>query len=286
MTLRFSGKTELTLVDFVGRAKKIVASKGSVQVEVGTGPSYLCTDVPMLEVIPGDSRFPEDKAPATITVVDKMARSADWEVAEGTDPRLEKPVASYLPFRTKGQTKIAEVKDPERGPCLAVTLVSEKAVPDIVSEYALLRPKEPIAVPGKPRSVGVWVKGNSGWGQVMWEFVDAKGERWLSCGRGGWGCDMLDWPGKISVNFDGWNFLKFDLPVLRGIDEYPYPYNSPDPRQQMWPQWANTGGDGNIDYPIKLSGIVVEQRRKTVYLTEMVPVKALEIRLQNLSTSE
>jgi hypothetical protein len=23
---------------------------------------------------------------------------------------------------------------------------------------------------------------------------------------------MLDWPGKISIDFDGWNFLKFNLP--------------------------------------------------------------------------
>lgn len=292
VSLRFAdgsgrkGQTEFALIDFVGREKQCAIRRGRAQLTIGTGTTYIRTADPLQEVIPGTPEFPQDEIPPRLTVLNKMDRTVDWEIAEGTDNRLEKPMASYLPFRTQGKMTIQEADDSERGKCLAVTLVPEKEVPDLVSEYAFLRLKDPILAPGKPKSVGVWVKGNSGWGQVMWEFTDAKGERWLSCGRGGWGCEMLDWQGKIAINFDGWNFLQFDVPVSRGIDEYPYPYNCPDQRQLTWPEWVNTGGDGNVDYPIKLSGIVVELRRKMVYLTEMVPVKALEVRLQNLTTSE
>ena len=57
-------------------------------------------------------------------------------------------------------------------------------------------------------AIGVWVKGNSGWGEIMWEMQDAKGATYLSQGI------YMDWPGNISINFDGWNFLR--LPGQHG----------------------------------------------------------------------
>ena len=76
-------------------------------------------------------------------------------------------------------------------------------------DYAFLKLKTSAPVPGAPKTIGVWVRGNSGWGQLMWEYQDAEGEKWLSCGTGGYGCNVYDWPGQASINFDGWNFVQF-----------------------------------------------------------------------------
>jgi hypothetical protein len=62
-------------------------------------------------------------------------------------------------------------------------------------EYVVLRPRQPVAAPGPYEHAGIWLKGNSGWGEVMWEIEDAKGGKWLSqsvtrtsAGRDGPGC--------------------------------------------------------------------------------------------------
>jgi hypothetical protein len=136
-----------------------------------------------------------------------------------------------------------------------------------MNEYTFLNLKTPVPVPGRPATVGVWVKGNSGWGRVMWSFTDAEGKSWLSCGRGGWGCDMLDWPGDISINFDGWCFLRFPVPQDPG---------DPDG------QWlAKPWNHGTVAYPIKLTGLAVEMTRKSLDLTEMAPATPV-VRLKDL----
>ena len=99
-----------------------------------------------------------------------------------------------------------------------------------------------------------------------------QGERWLSCGRAGWGCDMLDWPGMISINFDGWNFLQMAIPAgTRNIEGYPMPFNVNTASNRILPQWTSRA-KAKIKYPITLTGVVIEMRRKTVYLDEMHPV--------------
>jgi len=153
--------------------------------------------------------------------------------------------------------------------------VPERPVADVIGEYAVLKLKEPIAVEAVPRAVGLWVRGNSSWGRVMWELVDAKGERWFSCGRGGWGCDMLDWEGHISINFDGWNYLEMPLPRPRAADEKVTGW--------MLPQWHTEGGDLRVDPPVRVVGIAVVLYRKAPYLDRLAPIGNLGIRLQGLS---
>jgi len=128
-------------------------------------------------------------------------------------------------------------------------------------------------VPGEPTTLGLWVKGNSGWGRPMWEFEDAEGERWLSCGTDGWGCDILDWPGEISVNFDGWCFLRFPVTKLS-------PARIINPGG-LAAQWVSRGNK-KVDYPIRLTGLAVEMTRKALDLTELVPVTPV-LRLKDLS---
>jgi hypothetical protein len=276
-TLHFSGKCRFTLVDIVGRQREVSADNGATTVPVETSAIYICTKTPVLKVTLGESRFPEDKAPTSVLAVNRMDRAAQWAIVAASDARLESPNPrsrpKCWPYRTRGVVTLAEVADPQRGRCLSVTLIPEKVVPDIFGEYVFLRLKEPMAVPGEPQTLGLWVKGNSGWGQMMWEVTDAEGTTWLSCGRDNWGCDMLDWPGKAAINFDGWNFLKLDLPAVKRKSEPVTVW--------MQPHWLS--GSLRVQYPIKVTGVVVELRRKMVYLDKMQPVRNPEIRLQGLS---
>ena len=74
-------------------------------------------------------------------------------------------------------SELREVRDEERGECLEFELKHEGSVPAVVGEYVALRLKEPVPIPDRPHSVGVWVKGDSSWGRVNWEVGDARGER-------------------------------------------------------------------------------------------------------------
>ena len=97
----------------------------------------------------------------------------------------------------------------------------------------------------------------------MWEFEDAEGEKWLSCGTGGYGCDIYDWPGHAAVNFDGWNFIQYPI----GADS---PYWIPTSPGAIGHQWQSDGsGDRKVTYPIKLTGLMVSMTPNVLYLTEL-----------------
>jgi hypothetical protein len=108
----------------------------------------------------------------------------------------------------------------------------------------------------------------------MWEFEDAQGEKWLSCGTGGYWCDVYDWPKQASINFDGWNFVQF--PIVQAS-----PVRLPNPGE-VSEQWRSSGGNNRIDYPIKLTGLAVNMTRQALDLTVMKPVNTV-IRLRDLS---
>ncbi|MDD5707199.1 MAG: hypothetical protein PHR35_14845 [Kiritimatiellae bacterium] len=274
VTLRFASKTKLTSIDIMGRERKLANAGRQLRLPVGTGVTYLKSESEIVEAIPGKPKFPEDPVPENAVVVAPMDAPAGWRMAEEKDARLERS-EKYMPFQTLGRAELKRVDDPAKGACVELTLIPSNGLPDIVSEYVFLKLKEPVAIPGEPTALGVWVKGNSSWGRVMWEFEDAKGETWLSCGRDDWGCDILDWPGNISINFDGWNFLKLNLPV-------PIPAGR-EPATWLRPQWFNSDGDLRVDFPIKLTGLVVAMNAETPYLDRMVPVRDLSIRLKAVS---
>src|SRR5690606_11669398 len=106
------------------------------------------------------------------------------------------------------------------------------------------------------------------------EIVDAQGEVWRSVGTSGWGCDILDWPGNISVNFDGWNFVSLALTETALFNDH-----SPGP---VLEQWVSSGGDKVIDYPISVSAVIVGMNRTPLELTGFTSAKNV-IRLKDIS---
>lgn len=272
--VQFAGDATVTVTDLYGRQRQAATRNRILPVQAGTGVLYLVSSRPVERIVAGTRTFPQDRPPIAPAIVSTMEALADWEIVPGKDERLDWPDGGNLPLRAAGKFALTEVTDPERGKCLELRPLREGALPDIVNEYTVLKLTKPVTLPGKPTTLGVWVKGNSSWGRLMWEFRDAKGESWLCSGPHGWGCDSLDWAGLLSINFDGWCFLSYPIvaqsPVkvisVGGVDA----------------QWVTRGGDHKVDYPITVTGLTVEMPRKALDLTEMVPYQA-GIRLQGLS---
>ena len=98
-------------------------------------------------------------------------------------------------------------------------------------EFAL---DKPIKLEGRPDVLNLRVKGNGGWGRVMFEMKDARGRVWTSCGNQYAGsCNASDNKGDSYISFDGWQTLR--IPVVRqyeGSDQFVMAPATPD----WWPE--------------------------------------------------
>lgn len=263
-TLQFERDQKVTVVDLYGRRRVVSTKKRELSLEAGTAAQYLLAEAPVVSIAAGARSFPGQN-PEGWSVANPMNRGDEWELVSGKDDRLECPTNPCLPLRTAGTFTLKEADDAEKGRCLELELKPGAKVPDIVTEYTVLKLKTPVLLQGQPTTLGVWVKGNSGWGRIMWTFEDAAGKSWLSCGTPGWGCDILDWPGEISVNFDGWCLLQF--PISRNS---PVMSNSPGGVEGQWV--VKNGSDKKVVYPVKVTGLAVEMAGRALDLTEMTPV--------------
>jgi len=261
MEFEFSADAAVTRVSFYGQSALLKTKGKRFTVTANPAVSYLVSPVTTARVSAGRRSF--DAPPLGAQVVDRMDDVARWRL----DP-AEQPITE--PTRKPGKFELRQVNDAERGACLELELKHDGAVPAVVGEYTALRLKEPVLIPGKPHSVGMWVKGDSSWGRVFWEITDAKGERWRSSG----GFDGGDWASYSSIDFDGWCFMTFPL-----TNDSPFKHIEPGPGIG---QWQHQNGDEKLDYPLKLTGLFIETHRQSLNLTKMAPVKG-HIRLKDVS---
>ncbi|MDQ3624841.1 MAG: hypothetical protein M3463_20560 [Verrucomicrobiota bacterium] len=127
-------------------------------------------------------------------------------------------------------------------------------------------------IPGKPAALGLWVKAASDWGRVVYCVRDARGERWISVGtKDQWNCnDLHSWS---AFNFDGWRYVRFELPGHREWDSF---------REFGATWWGSTGGDGIVDLPLQLESIIVERRTHVIYVNDVQPANPADVLLGEL----
>ena len=280
MMVEFDCDANVTVTDMYGASKMIRTKKRKLQVKTGEEVVYLTTSADVKSISTGKRIFPDDKPPkgAKLFVADDMSDASKWEIVDKVDLRVDNPVkhGNHWPFRIAGNYKLRQVKDAEKNECLEIELPENKKLNKLVKRYAMLKLKNSVEVSGKPLTLGVWVKGNSSWAKMMWEFEDAEGETWLSCGTGGYGCNIYDWPEQVAVNFDGWNFLQIPISLES-------PFKTPASPGSVKDQWRRAGnGNGKVDYPIKLTGIMVSMAPQTLYLKKMRKTKPV-LRFKNLT---
>ena len=133
-------------------------------------------------------------------------------------------------------------------------------------------PRKPVVLDGAPAQFGLWVKGASDWGRVVYVLKDAKGETWTSIGtQDQYNCDDVhSWS---AFNFDGWRYVRFELPGHTGYDSF---------RKHGTTWWRSDAGDGIVDLPLTLDRIIVEQRTHVLYVNDVQPAASDSVRFGKL----
>ncbi len=268
--LELAEETKLTQTALTGATTQLTTADKHLALTLSESPLYLAGPTPLTAVTVALQRdYPGERYPgsAQADIVAPMSDLADWHLVEGLDQRLETPHMNpaFAAIRRPGAFALSQVEDEQQGPSLELTHLPTNNCPALMQEYVFLRPTAPVAVAGRPATIGLWVKGNSSLGKIFWEIEDAEGERWLAAGTAGYGCNSYDWPDQAAINFDGWHLLQFPITELSPVKVY-------SPGENQW-QWQHDGsGNRQLDYPIKVTGVGVMQYRQVLHLLEMEPV--------------
>lgn len=252
-------------VDFYGRP---LAFRGRVL--ASEAAQYLHSPVPVKSITLGERTCTPEVALREFKLVKTALSAGEWEIASEPDPYLEiKPGQVWLPCMKLGKAELRSVLDPEKGACLELEIKNLDNLPDPYQEYAVIRLKNPVELPGAD-TCGLWVKGNSGWGQIFWEFTDAAGKRLLSAGSTA-NADISDYEGRRCINFDGWFHIAFPLSEKSPIIPTSTGFAN---------EWS--GDISHLQYPLKLTGIGFAAPARALVLTKRVPLRQV-IRIKDIT---
>ncbi len=232
-----------------------------MNITASTAAQYIITDAKMASIACGKRAYTDEwSVPLPgFKVVDAVDSLGKWELRKEPSPLVDDPKTFKYKYdidRTPAKAQVKEVDDPEKGRCLEISIASNDKLHKLMSEYAVIQLKKPIPIEGAVNSVGLWVKGNSGWGQIFWELEDASGTKLVSSGLGQY-VNAFDFEGRISINFDGWAFLS--MPVT---DKSPIRELSTGDIKNIW------SGNRSPKQPVKLTGIVFCAPAHPLYITD------------------
>lgn len=263
MEFQFPLDTDVTRIGFYGHPETLRTSGRRLTLAADSAVSYIVAPAAATNIRAGRRSFPGHQPPPGTQVISPMDDLAQWQLAPA-----EQPLTNHL--RRPGRFELRQVHDAQKGACIELQLKPTGELPAVVGEYTALRLKHPVSIPGRPHTVGIWVKGDSSWGRIYWEIEDARGERWRSSG----GFEGGDWGNHAAIDFDGWCFMTFPL-----TSDSPVKHLEPAPGLG---QWEHQGGDGRLDFPLKLNGLFVMTHRQSLNLTRMQPVSH-PVRLRDVS---
>ena len=268
-TLKVHGK-EAVLTDAMGNTTRLPVRDGTIRVPVSSSPVWL-TGVDKIEGFEfGTPTY--ETAPAKITRPLADMTPEQW-VYDGTEDKAYTD-HHFAVRRIPDPNLKAEFGMGENGhaDAVAITLPEEPGDRPLANRYGALKLIKPVTIPGKARALGLWIKGNSSWGRIVYQLRDAKGEIWTSNGtKDDWNCD--DPHGWSYVGFEGWKYVRFPLPGNK-------PYDSARDLDSTW--WGSSDGDGIVDLPLTMEKIFVEARNEVPYLSEMKMVTDRSYKLSGL----
>ena len=236
-----------------GKVTPFGGATGVSSLEFSWQPSYAIGDRPMKRIEVASRSFAEEeRMRANGAVVATFDSADDVKVtavnSQACNQRRALPI--YLP---SDDFSVSAVDDAEAGRCLEVSLdTSRRKVNKYFTECTRLELAKPVVIPEGANYIGVKVKGNSSWGQIRFEVVDADGARF----------DMLHWSvtdcidrfGTALLDFDGWGYVYY--PFDRGAE------------------WHRCdGGEAPMKFPVRLVAMVVGLNREKLDLSEFVPAE-------------
>lgn len=279
-----------TIIDSMDNATTVKAIGGSVSVTVGSAPVY----VTGLDGVPAITLGAPDHSdavaesrrrnaetwhsgPVTSTTASVHERrlallgDGSWRFDPARDEIFERN--NYDTSRYHAALTARVVADEGRdGPALAVHMDPPTPERKYMPWYARLVPEKPLVIPGSADALGLFVKAASDWGRIVYCLRDAKGERWLSVGsKDAWTCD--DPHSWSSFCFDGWRYLRFELPGHAPFDTF---------RKHGTTWWGSVGGDQVVDLPLTIEAIIVERRTHVMYVNDVQPAELADVLLGEL----
>jgi len=276
---RVNGSVEATIkvrggqplvTDAMGNAAACRITNGAITVKLSASPVWLTG----VEGIDGFTfaapRYSETPARVTRWLAGMTAEQWVYDGAEDNAYAQN----HFAICRVPDANLNAEFGQGEKGhaDAVAITLPVEPGDRPLATRYGQLKLRQPLTIPGKAGALGIWVKGNSSWGRIIYQCRDAKGEIWTSVGtKDDWNCD--DTHAWSYVSFEGWRYMRFPLPGSQ-------PYDSARDLETTW--WGSYGGDGIVDLPLQLVKIIVEARNEVPYLGEMKTVPERSYKLSGL----
>jgi len=260
-------------IDAMGRQRSIDPASA---LWIDESPLYLVTAARLEAIRAGEVRH-DRQALGPTAVIDRLGDASAWRVSAGPDELLE----NWCGYYELRPAKVSAGPDEEAG--LRIDLHSQPELADVVGRYVALEPAAGgLPIPGRPTSVGVWVRGNGAWGRVIFELRDAQGRRWVSIGPGGesrsW--DLSDWQGDTCISFDGWKLVTLGLPDHYEGSGYP------GPNARNWRCLEGSVKIDRIAYPVTFTRLYLILREKLVYLTDMVPAKSMSIAVRDLTAGQ
>lgn len=273
VTLAVAAGTKLTVFNQMDNVAAVDEKGENATFLASSAPCYvhgLAADPKVLLGLPDHS----DAKPAETAAALAELGDGTWKLSADRDDDYE---VSHIEFvrRFPGKMSIQPVAVPEHqnAKALAVHLEKQERERKVMPFYATLIPPKPMLIPGKGSHLGLWVKANSDWGRMVYCLRDAANERWISVGKKDeWNCDDVHcWS---AFCFDGWRYLRFELPSNSPYDSY---------REAGSTWWGNYGpGDGVVDLPLTLEKIIVERRTHVIAPTELQPAAEDDVLLAGL----
>jgi len=272
VTVKVPAGATLELYDPNDNVTKLKEQNGVVTFAVDQSPRYLEGLAADAEITLGDTDH-SDSLPGVDAR--KLANFGDgaWTLEAKTDDEYTKNKPLQIErFLGKMSAKVMEAPQPQGGKALGVHLEKQDKDRGVMPFFTTLQPKTPITIPGKASHLGLWVHAASDWGRFVYVLRDAKDEKWISVGtKEDWNNDDIHcWS---AFCFDGWRYLKFQLPSN-------LPYDSYREHGSSW--WGSYGGDGVVDLPVKLEKVIIERRPKVIYGNDLVAAKPDDVLLGDL----
>jgi hypothetical protein len=257
VTLTLATDGDVAVTDVMNNTRLFKSKDKQVTITTDSSVTYV-SGVEIVSAAVGDPDHSDAKPSATAKQVADLA-DGSWAYTNQRDKVYEN--GTFAMQRFPGKFAAAVEDDPKHGKVLDSILRKQSTVHELMPWYNILAPKKPVVLDGAPSHLGLWVKGASDWGRVIYVLKDAKGEKWTSIGtQDQYNCDDVhSWS---AFNFDGWRYVRFELPGHAGWDSF---------RKHGTTWWRADGGDGVVDLPLTLENIIVEQRSHVLYVNDVQP---------------
>jgi len=170
--------------------------------------------------------------------MERLGRAGNWAI---TAPTI------------RGRFEFLLKKDRARGQILRVSLSRTPGAHPLHLHYAVLRFPAKVPLNGAFSALGVWIRGNSSSGRVLYELEDADGVIWRSVYS------------DTYIDFDGWRYVQTPLPLPAAEDG-----------SRLQPcgltPWATETEHRQPALPVRLTALIIESRTHVVRATSLDPV--------------